>query len=92
MIIYLPLQARLNRTLDYSLLCHRLEIATERYNNNVPAKFIQQGCSILSTPPPLFFCSESTLQVKVFAWSPLSNQLFGFGETFLQIKSPAPKF
>ena len=47
MIIYLPLQARLNRTLDYSLLCHRLEIATERYNNNVPAKFTQQGCSIL---------------------------------------------
>ena len=47
MIIYLPLQARLNRMLDYSLPCHRLEIATERYNNNVPAKFTQQGCSIL---------------------------------------------
>ena len=53
MIIYLPLQARLNHMLDYSLPCHRLEIATERYNNNVPAKFTQQGCSILSTPPPL---------------------------------------
>ena len=51
MIIYLPLQARLNRMLDYSLPCHRLEIATERYNNNVPAKFTQQGGSILSTPP-----------------------------------------
>ena len=55
MIIYLPLQARLNHMLDYSLPCHRLEIATERYNNNVPAKFTQQGCSILSTPPPPAF-------------------------------------
>ena len=37
-------------------------------------------------------CKESqfsTLQVQVFAWSPLGNQLFGFGETFLRIKSPA---
>ena len=58
MIIYLPLQARLNRTLDYPLLCHRLEIATERYNNNVPVKFTQHGCSILSTSPRPRFCSE----------------------------------
>ena len=35
---------------------------------------------------------KSTLQVKVFAWSPFGNQLFWFRETFLQIKSPAPKF
>ena len=48
---------------------------------------------------------NSTLQVKVFAyewefqpsklrlfWSPFGNQLFWFRETFLQIKSPAPKF
>ena len=34
----------------------------------------------------------STLQVKVFAWSPIGNQLFWFRETFLQIKSPASKF
>ena len=54
MITYLPLQARLNRTLDYSLPCHRLEIATERYNNNVPVKFTKHGYSILSTP----LCSE----------------------------------
>ena len=31
----------------------------------------------------------STLQVKVFAWSPFGNQLFWFRETFLQIKLPA---
>ena len=34
----------------------------------------------------------STLQVKVFAWSPIGNQFFWFKETFLQIKSPASKF
>ena len=36
--------------------------------------------------------SRATLQVKVFAWLPLGNQLFWFRETFLKIKSPAPKF
>ena len=54
MIIYLPLQARLNHMLDYSLPCHMLEIATEIYNNNIPVKFTQHGCSILSNLP-LFF-------------------------------------
>ena len=33
-----------------------------------------------------------TLQVKVFARSPFGHQLFWLRETFLQIKSPAPKF
>ena len=33
-----------------------------------------------------------TLEVKVFALLPYGNQLFWFRETFLQIKSPAPKF
>ena len=33
----------------------------------------------------------STLQVKVYAWSPFGNPLFWFRETFLQVKSPAPK-
>ena len=54
MIIYLPLPARSNHMLDYSLPCHRLEIATERYNNNVPVKFTKHGYSILST----LLCSE----------------------------------
>ena len=35
--------------------------------------------------------SAPTLQVKVFAWSPLGNQFCWFRETFLQIKSPASK-
>ena len=51
MIIYLPLQARLNHMLDYSLPCHMLEIATEIHNNNGPVKFTQHGCAILSSSP-----------------------------------------
>ena len=34
----------------------------------------------------------TTLQVKVFVWSPFGDQTFWFMETFLQIKSPASKF
>ena len=82
MIIYLPLQARLNRTLDYSLLCHRLEIATERYNNNVPAKFIQQGCSILSTPPPFFFALSQPSKLKFLRGRHLVTNSLGLGRLF----------
>ena len=62
MIIYLPLQARLNHMLDYSLPCHMLEIATEIYNNNGPVKFTQHGCAILSSSPFLLWVAGDVLQ------------------------------
>lgn len=71
MIIYLPLQARLNHMLDYSLPCHMLEIATEIYNNNGPVKFTQHGCAILSSSPFLLWVAGDVLQdIRHFVFWP----------------------
>ena len=62
---------------------------------NLIFQFIFGKCNISTTYLLILTYSlfgVSRLQVKVFAWSPFGNQLFWFRETFLQIKSPAPKF
>ena len=67
-------------------------ISTKKRNLDCLVAQEQQGQLGTARAQSCYVNILTTLQVKVFAWSPFGNLLFWFRETFWQIKSPTPKF